>query len=328
MVGTSDIDSFRDKCSSMLAPHFEILFKITQALSTRFGFIIPWEFWIALSFTIYATYMHFFGYSDTELLFFGSFAIISLLFANSSLIFNFIKKVREATPQTTLFLNEIENKEIQEVQKFLREHGNLSSKEIIIILKSKFNSYPAIHLSILKYQTISGEILEYIIANSIDKNLDPDVVSKYIFNIRDDVSNSTVNQILFRYGDKQIRKSLFISFPLHFHKIPILSFFVKFRNNIRDWFRYGTGDGVVAIPALILAIITAVNYYVPILQKALINFDIVAIILGLINAIMGLFIITGILFIIFKVMILIILRVIKWILYLITPSSVVPTLYL
>jgi len=318
MVRKKQIVNIRDKCSSFLAPHFEILFKITQTLSTRYGIIIPWEFWIAFTFTIYALYMHFFGYSDMELLFFGSFACLSLLFSNSSLIFNFIKKVRDATPEKTFFLNEIDSKEIKDVQKFLRENRDLSSKEVIIILKSKFNTNPSIHLSILKYQKISGEILEYLITNGIDNNLDSDIVSNYIYLIKDDVSHSTVDQILFRYKEKHIRKSLFISFPSHFHKIFMLSYLVKLRINIRDWFNYGIGDGVVALPALIIAAFSAVNYYVPILQSAVAKIDLIAIIFGLINAVMGWFIITGIIFIILKVIILAILRIFKWILYLYT----------
>jgi hypothetical protein len=307
----------------MLTPHFDILFKSTNALSTRYGIIFPWEFWIALTFTIYAIYMHFYGYSDMELLFFFSLACLSLLFANSSLIFNFIKKVREATPETTLFLNNIESKEIQDVQKFLRENQELSSKEIIILLKSKFNTIPSIHLSILKNQKISGEILEYLIVHCIDNNLDPEIVKNYIYLARDDVSNSTVDQILFKYKEKQIRKALFINFPSHFRKIPIFSFFIKLRISIRDWFRYGTGDGVVAFPALILASYGVVIYYVPILQKAVTKFDLVAIIFGIINAVMGWFIIMGIIFIIFKVVILIILRIFKGILYLLAPDPIV-----
>lgn len=316
-------DNFRDKCSSMLAPHFEFLFKITTALSTRYGITIPWEFWIAFTFTIYTLYMHFYGYSDVELLFFSSFAALSLLFANSSLIFNFIKKVREATPETTLFLNEIDSKEIKEVQKFLRENRELSSKEVIIILKSKFNTYPSIHLSILKYQKISGEILEYLFTNCIDNNLNFDIVSTYIYLVKDDVSNSTVDQILFKYKEKKIRKSLFISFPSHFHKIPILSYFAKLRINIRDWFNYGSGDGVIAFPALIIAAISAADYYVPILRNASAKFDIITIIFSLISAVMGWFIITGIIFIILKVIILVILRIFKWILYLFGPVSMI-----
>jgi len=36
-------DSFRDKCSAMIAPHFEILFKITDILSKRYGIVLPTE---------------------------------------------------------------------------------------------------------------------------------------------------------------------------------------------------------------------------------------------------------------------------------------------
>jgi hypothetical protein len=111
-------ESFRDKCSSMFSPHFEILYKLMTALSSRYGITLPAEFWIATTLTIYSVYMHFYGYSDTELLFFASLTIISLLFANSGLIFNFIKKIRETVPETTSFLTDIENKEINEVQKF------------------------------------------------------------------------------------------------------------------------------------------------------------------------------------------------------------------
>ncbi len=323
MPRKKQIDNIRDKCSSLLAPHFEILFKITHALSARYGIIVPWEFWIAITFTIYTLILHFYGYSDMELLFFSSFAVLSLLFANSSLIFNFIKKVREATPETTIFLNDIESKEIKEVQKFLRENRNLNSKEVIIILESKFNTNPSIHLSILKYQKISGEILEYLITNCIDNNLDPEIVSDYVYLVKDDVSNSIIDQILFRYKEKQIWKSLFISFPMHFHKIFLLSSLVRLRVKIRDWFNYGIGDGVVALPALILATYTGINYYFPILQKALASFDLITIIFSFINTVMGWFIITGILFIIFKVIILITLRIFKWILYQLTPYTMI-----
>jgi hypothetical protein len=307
----------------MLTPHFEILFKIAHALSTRYGIIVPWEFWIAATFSIYALYMHFFGYSDMELIFFISFAILSLLSANSGLIFNFFKKVREAEPETTSFLNDIENKEINEVQKFLRENRVLSSKEIILVLQSKFKSYPAIHLSLLKYQRISGEILEYLITYNIDQNLNPEIVSNYIYVVRDDVSKNTVDQILNKYKENPIKKSLFISFPSHFHKIPLLSFFVKWRINVRDWFSYGAGDGVVALPAIILASMSAGTYIIPLLQKAYNTFDVISIIFGIINAIMGWFVIIGIIFIILKLAILAILRFFKWVLYLCTPSSMV-----
>jgi hypothetical protein len=307
----------------MLTPHFEILFKITHGLSTRYGIIIPWEFWIAFTFSIYAIYMHFYGYSDMELFFFVSLAILSLLFANSSLIFNFIKKVREAEPETVLFLNDIENKEINEVQSFLRENRVLSSNEIIIVLRSKFNSYPSIHLSILKYQRISGEILEYLIANNIDQNLNPGIVSDYIYVVRDDVSKNTVNLLLKRYNENHIKKSLFVSFPSHFRKIPLLSFLVRSRIGVRDWFSYGTGDGVVALPAFLFASISAGTYMLPLLQKAYDNFDLIPLIFVILNAIMGWFIILGVIFIILKVTIFSILRLLKWVLYLCTPSSMV-----
>jgi hypothetical protein len=323
MTRRKKIDNFRDKCSSMLTPHFEILFKVTHALSTRYGITIPWEFWISGTFSIYALYMHFYGYSDMELIFFSSLAFLSLLFANSGLIFNFIKKVREAEPETTSFLIDIENKEINEIQKFLRENRGLSSKEIIAILQSKFNSYPAVHLSLLKYQRISGEILEYIITNNVDQNLNPEIVAYYIYVVRDDVSKNVVNQILDKYEEREVIKSLFISFPSHFHKISLLSFFVKWRNNIRDWFSYGAGDGVVALPAIILASVSAGIYIVPLLQKAYQTFDIISIIFGIINAIMGWFIIIGIIFIVIKLAILAILRIFKYVLYLCTPSAFV-----
>lgn len=258
-----------------------------------------------------------------ELIFFSSFAFLSILFANTSLIFNFIKKVREIEPETASFLANIESKEINEVQRFLRENRGLSSKEIIVVLQSKFKSYPAVHLSLLKYQRISGEILEFLITNNIDQNLNPEIVGNYIYVVRDDISKNTVDQILNKYNEKPIKKSLFVSFPSHFHKIPLLSFFVKWRINIRDWFSYGTGDGAVALPAFILAIMSAGAYLVPLLQTAYKTFDLISIIFGIINAIMGLFVIVGIIFIVLKLVILGTLRFFKWILYLVTPSSLV-----
>ncbi|MGA2121285.1 MAG: hypothetical protein ABSG49_04485 [Methanoregula sp.] len=314
--------NFRDKCSSMIAPHFEILYKVADKLSTRYGIILPIEFWIASTFTIYALYMHFYGYSDTELLFFGSLAILSFLFANSSLIFNVIKKIKESIPETTIFLSDIENKEIKEVQKFLRDYRELSSKEIIILLKSKFSSFPSIHLSILKYQKISGEILEYIITNSIDHDMDSEILRKYIYSVSDDVSKSTVDQIRFRYKNKEITKTLFVSFPSHFRKVPVYSFLSKLRITICDWFNYGSGNGIIALPAFLLAIYSVLNYYTPILLNAAAKFDFIAIIINLANALMGLFIITGIIVIVVKIVILAILRFYKWILYLIAPSTI------
>jgi hypothetical protein len=314
-------ESFRDKCSSMFAPHFEILYKLMTALSSRYGITLPAEFWIATTLTIYAVYMHFFGYSDTELLFFVSLAILSLLFANSGLIFNFIKKIRESVPETTLFLSDIENKEINEVQRFLREYRGLSSREIKLLLKSKFRSFPSIHMSILKYQKITGEILEDVIANDLDKNINSEILGKYIYYVRDDVSNATVDQICSQYKEKEITKSLFVSFPSHFRKIPVYSYLSKFRISIRDWFNYGYGDGAVAIPALIIAIFSVLTYYTPLLVTVIVKVDVIGIIINLLNLGMGFFIIFGFIFIIFKLIILGILRFFKWGLFIFAPTS-------
>jgi hypothetical protein len=176
-------------------------------------------------------------------------------------------------------------------------------------------------LSILKYQRITGEILEDVVDSDIDKNIDSEILGKYIYYVRDDVSKETINQISSRHNEKEIIKSLFVSFPPHFRKIPVYSYFSKLRVSIRDWFNYGSGDGVVAIPALVIAIFSVLTYYTPLLVSVFAKIDIIGIILNLLNLGMGFFIIFGFMFIIFKVIILGFLRLFKWVLYMFAPTS-------
>ena len=196
-----------------------------------------------------------------ELVFFLSLVFLSAIYANSGLIFNFYKKIREQPSETTRFLNNLDNKNIEDVQKFLRDFRRLKSEEILIILRSRFCSIPAIHTSITNYQTISGEILEYIVNNCLNQNLDPYIINRYIFAVRDDVSNETIENILEKCDDPLVKKSLLVSFPSHFKKILIFSSLAKYRIVIRDWFSYGSGNGVIAIPVFIIAIWTSLIYY-------------------------------------------------------------------
>src|SRR5208337_262500 len=253
---------------------------------------LPLEFWLALTFSVYAAAIHFFGYSDMELMFFLSLVFLSAIYANSGLIFNFYKKIREQPSETTRFLNNFENKDIEEVQKFLRDFRRLKSEEILIILRSRFCSIPAIHMSIANYQAISGEILEYIANNCLDHNLDPDIISRYIFAVRDDVSNETIEKILIKYDVPIVKKAVWVSFPSHFEKILVFSSLAKFRISIRDWFRYGSGNGFVGLPALLITIwVWIINF--PQFWNSIPKSDLFSQVIGILNILMAFFVMFG-----------------------------------
>lgn len=321
MTNNDENEGIREKCSSLLAPHFEILFNIVDKLSTRYGVLLPLEFWLALTFSVYAIVMHFFGYSDMELWFFLSLAFLSAVYANSGLIFNFINKIRELPSETTQFLNDLDNKDTMEVEKFLRDFRRLKPEEILIILKSRFCSIPAIHESITRYQTISGEILEYISNNCLDKNLSPDIISRYIFAVRDDVSEETISKLLANYDNPMVKKSLLVSFPTHFKKIFFFTGLAKLRITIQNYFSYGSGDGIIGIPAFLLTIWTFTANYSQ-FSSSFHSPDVISIIFGVINIILGFFVLFAIIVIVIKVFFVIIpMWVYKRTLYLIAPAS-------
>ena len=321
MTADDQKNNIREKCSSLLAPHFEILFSAVDKLSTRYGITLPLEFWLALTFSIYAATIHIFGYSDMELMFFFSLVFLSAIYANFGLIFNYYKKIRDLPPESTRFLNMLDNKETGEVQKFLRDFRRLKSEEILIILRSRFCSIPAIHMSIASYQSISGEILDYIANNCLNQNLDPDIIKRYIFAVKDDVSNETIDKILIKYNIPAVKKSLLVCFPSHFEKIFVLSTLAKIRIAIRDWFRYGSGNAFVGLPAIIITIWVWIIDF-PLFWNTVPKSDIFSQAFGVLNLLMAFFVLFGLLFIIFKfVFIILPLRISKHLLYYLVPSS-------
>ena len=73
-----DTEEFREKCSSLVAPHLEPLFKIINRLFTRYGLKIPLECWVSLVFFIFSILVFFTGISYFPI-FFGTLAVLLIL---------------------------------------------------------------------------------------------------------------------------------------------------------------------------------------------------------------------------------------------------------
>lgn len=313
-----DNEEFRDKCSSLVAPHIEPIIKILDRLFTRYGLKIPLEFWISIIFFIFSLIIYFTEISYFPI-FFGSLAVIVFFYANFDIVRN---KVRlNKIPATTQFLADLENKTIRDVEKFLRDYRNLSTDELIKIANSDFFNYPSIQLSIVKFQRISGDFLIFLVSKGLDKKIGVILLRQYVYRTTDDISNILFNKLITDYPDKKFIKSLFANFPLHLKTQSWFYRVATFRVKIRDWFNYGSGDGLIGVIAFILGIFGFSNYYKTQLSSQILYQTNFGNTFYWISLIMSFLTVSMILFIILKLFILILLRGYKFLLYLVAPSN-------
>jgi len=317
-------EEIREKCSSLVLPHLDPILSVLDRLFTRYGLIIPLEFWLSIIFLVYTMMIFLTGASNTYLIFFGSLAFLLLFVSNWSLIKDIIRDRFEIgkMPATTRFLTDIETKKINEVQKFLSDYRYLNLDELKLIANSKFFSNPSVQLSIQKYQRIPGEFIEYVINHRIDELMNIIILRKYIYSAADDISKESFHVLLNKYSDKKLIKSLFVNFPLHSQSESLFFHLATFRLKIRDWFRYGSGDGLVGFIAIIITIFTMFNFVKTntslqsiYMEEFYWNF------FYWVNIIMSSLILFGILFIFIKFIILLFLKFFKYVLYLTAPSS-------
>jgi len=313
-----DNEEFREKCSSLVAPHLEPFIKIFDQLFTRYGLKIPLEFWISIIFFVFSVIIYFTGISYFPL-FFGSLAILLLFSTNFDFIRN--KVIINKIPATTQFLDNLDNQKIKEVEKFLRDFRKLNLDELIRLSTSKFIEYPSIQLSIIRYQNITGEFLEHIINNGIDKKIDPIIFQKYVYKTIDDVSVNIFNRLMGEYHDKKFVKSMYVNFPLHMKKDSLFYYAAVLRIKIRNWFNYGSGDGLVASIAVILGIYTTINYYLSNIGQQNLGQEYVGKFIYFISLVMSFLIIVMALFVFLKIILVICLRIYKYALFIIAPYN-------
>ncbi|MBP1927821.1 hypothetical protein J2741_000368 [Methanolinea mesophila] len=320
-------EEIRDKCSSLVLPHLEPLLKVIYRLFTRYGIEVPLEFGLSIIFLIFTIIIYITGSSEGYIVFFSSLAIIILIASNWNLIRDLIKDrfILKKIPAVTNFFRELENRSVNDVQKFLRDYRNLSVDNLKNLINSKFFSYSAVQLSIVKYQRISGELLEYIVNNGFDHKININVWNKYVYFTADDISENTYYELLNRYKNKQIIKAVQVNFPLYAKKRSILISSAIYRLKIRDWFRYGAGNLLIGTIALILAgyaLSEFVKGNTPLQSSYLESFGVYGVIFFWINIVMGFSIIFGIFMIIQQFIIIAFLKIFKYSLYILAPSSV------
>lgn len=314
-------DDVRDKCASIIMPHLEPIMKFVHLLFTRYGIEIPIEFWLSITLTLFSLGVLITGISVVTPISFGLLSLIIILFYNQKMIQGKIAELR--IPTADVFLNEIDKKTTLDVQRFLRDYRRLGFKQLTRIFESRHVDYPSIQLSIVKYQIITGELIEFLVNMNIENKIRGELLRKYIIKTRDDISNQTYNTLICKHiSDKRIVKPLMVAFPAHLTATnhPIFEFFALFRVRIRDWFNYGAGDSVFFLFACLI-----------VFASLLVNGDssqlwhlskeesvITAVALG-INYIIAFFITACIFFIIFKLIIKAVLSTYKHLLILIAP---------
>ncbi len=326
---TSDGDDYQEmrmKFSSLIAPHLEPLFNIVDRLFTRYGIEIPIEFWFVTILAINSIIIYYEKISFELSISFIFLAILLLMASNIELITKTvstrIKRNSAKIPETTRFLNGLDTRNLTEVQKFLRNYRKLSYSEITTILQSKFSEHPSIHQSIIKYQNISSELIEYIIDRKIDEKISESLLSDYIYGTKDDISSKYYKIIKRKYsGSKEILKSLHVSYPLHSSGRTLFFRFANWRIIIRDWFNYGSGDGVFGFIALIPTVIASIQLCLTDLSWRIPSGDTIGTVLLGINFLMAGFIIWGLMFILMKGTAKIILSIVKWLLYIFAPTK-------
>lgn len=317
-------DDVRDKCASILSPHLGPIMKLVHLLFTRYGIEIPIEFWVSITLTLFSIGILITGISFATPISFGLLSLIIILAYNRKTIQGKIAELR--VPATDIFLNEIDKKTTSDVQKFLRDYRRLGFQHLTQIFESRHADYPSIHLSIVKYQIITGELIEYLVNSNIESKIEGEILRRYIIKTRDDISNQTFNALLYKHSsNKRIIKPLVVAFPTHFTTTnhPVFEFFATIRVRIRDWFNYGAGDSAFFLLAFMIVFTSLLGnkdfLYLWHLSKD--GSIITTIALGF-NYIIALFITIGIFFILLKLTIRGLLLAYKHLLIFIAPYRV------
>lgn len=245
----------RNEHSSLISPCIEPLYKfILDPLIIRYRLNLSNKFWYSLGFGIFSLLIFIFGISFSVPALF--FLLTALFFVSENRELVKGKLLPKKTDITTKFVSDINNLQISEVQRFLREYRYyLTTEELKSIIQSRHKTNPSFHETITRFQNISGELVEYIVKIQLFVDQNPDILIKYLKRATDCISLESYIEIRNYYsGNKNVIKVLNTCFPLFLEGHNFFSILAKLRVRIRDGFNYGNLDGFLVLIALILSI--------------------------------------------------------------------------
>ncbi len=242
---------YRKEFSGLVLPYLEYIYAIfAENFIKKHELKIVSEFWIFLTMGIFSIILYFTGVNIILPLgfFFGAF-LIFMLHNNSFIRRKWFPRQDE---KVEVFLKTIDNKTLNQTLKTLKDN-TFRTKQIIELLKTKYNKNYQIYEFILRYQGARTEVLSYIISKELYNNFDEGLFSKFLLKncslAKDDylrVKNLFKNK-------KAVLKALMISNPGYIEENSIFKKLSMFRYKVKNSIKYGLGGWLLFLVALIIS---------------------------------------------------------------------------
>jgi len=234
----SEIDS-RGGLSSLVLPYLEYLYKLfLDPFIKKYDLKIGIEFWFFLTLAIFSFVLYVVGISIyIPISFFVGALLIFILNNSSYLRRKFFPKQKEKIES---FLKGINKKKLSQILSFMKSNS-LNTDQIIKMLKTKHKEHYEIYKFILQKQTISQELLKYIVLNNLETYMGEKLFIKYLFKCRNSLSKKDFVFMKEKFKrNKKISKAINLCYYFHLPKHPLFKLFASIRNNILLSIDYGS----------------------------------------------------------------------------------------
>jgi hypothetical protein len=229
-----------DFVSPYLEPVYEIFI---EPFVKKYGIKVPNSFIFFISMFIFSIITIYFGlnYQGAALLFL--LALLILIGKNKDLIINTITKkiLLNKGKLVDEFIKNIDEKELDETKRFILNNSReLTSNDLILLMKSKFFDNSSFHMSILKSQIIDSELLDFMIENELDQKIGEDIFCDYLKYCSNSISHKSYELLATRHEkDEKIIQTQNACFPYYLKNHSIFKYLANIRIQIKESINYG-----------------------------------------------------------------------------------------
>lgn len=229
-------DSNRELLAGLILPCLNPLYRsILDPLFRYFKIVDTMEFWIYLSFGIFATVLYATGASVWVPILFLIGAIAVLIVENNTFFRNLI--FPKDSDKIKDFLDRINSKTIDEILMFIQRY-QLNTEQIIQVIEHKPGTYD-IYLFINKNQSIKSELLEYLIINKAYVPMGEDLFCKFLMRSLDHISKENYDLLKKIINTKKCVKTINTCYPFYLQDHSIFKAFAHAVIYIKNALNYG-----------------------------------------------------------------------------------------
>ena len=227
-----------------VSPYFEPLYEIfIEDFVKKYNIQLPNSFFFFFSMFVFSIITIYFDLSYQGAMLFLLLSMLILIARNRKLISNLItqKILLSKGNRVNEFIKQVDEKELDETKKFiLSKPRELTSKDLISLMESKFYDNASLHLSILNSQIIESELLEYMINNQFDQKISEDIFCDYLKYCSNSIPYNSYESLATRQKNNlKMIQTLNACYPLYLKNHSFFKFFAKIRIQIKESINYG-----------------------------------------------------------------------------------------